>query len=601
MCGVMLTTRLDTCGPGGWETGLASIATRGPDAQGQVIVDGMAFGHRRLSIIGLGPAGNQPMALDPNHILVFNGEIYNYRELADDLGLNARSDTEVLYEIGRRRQWASYVHRLRGMYAFVHFDREAGSLTTARDPFGIKPLYVRRHRDGEVSFASTVAALVQAFPNSALTPNSAALTGFLAMGLFPAGGSPFCEIEKLEPGSWMTWTRDPSGWKRRDAAVSGAGWPIKAVPDALADSVEAHLVADVEVAVLLSGGVDSTLLAALASRSMPGLRTFCLTNPESPDIDESAIARHNAALLGTNHSEVPVTPRALADEARKIIASTGEPFSDPAYLPLSVLCEAVSDHVKVALAGEGADELFGGYRRYDVERFLDSRTAGSALRRLGVALRFDRRFPSPVTQRGRVVHSAGLVQSADRHAALMFGAWPQVMAAFPEGDAQHESFLRRWHALPDDEWSLGQPSNRAYDTREWLPNVFLEKSDRASMLHSLELRTPYLDPVLAAAVRDYEPGDSRKTPLRQELARLLPEVRLPRAKKGLSVDTPRVVHNHFAGVVRRMLHDDESVLRRIGLHDSSGFADAVAASPALGFRVAMVGLWQEQWLRSSLQ
>ena len=206
------------------------------------------------------------MRWDPEHVLVFNGEIYNYRQLAAELGIEASSDTEVLYEIGRRRAWDLWIHRLRGMYAFVHFDRLTGTLAAGRDPFGIKPLFVRRHPDGEVSFASTVAALLQADTGPELAPDERALTGFLAEGLFPSGTSAFQEIQKVPPGSLAIWTRAPQGWHEESRGIEVGKWPDPSLPAALADSVKAHLVADVEVGVLLSGGVDSTLLAALASR-----------------------------------------------------------------------------------------------------------------------------------------------------------------------------------------------------------------------------------------------------------------------------------------------------------------------------------------------
>ena len=509
MCGLVVTTCGVDLSSARLVRSLDAIASRGPDAVGEVRIDGIAFGHRRLSIIGLGPEGAQPMVTDPDHVLVYNGEIYNYVELAADLGIAAASDTAVLYEIGRRGSWADWIHRLRGMYAFVHYNRKTGTLTAARDPFGIKPLYLRTHAGGELSFASTVAALAVLDPG--LDPDPVALAGFLATGVFSQESSPFSSVQKVSPGV-LTFSKGLQGWSRTSLPVRGDQWPVMAVPKALHDSVQAHLVADVEVGVLLSGGVDSTLLAAMASQLTPGLRTFCLTNPDNPDIDEAGFARHNAGLLGTRHVEVPVTSASLVERAQPLIRLTGEPFSDAAYLPLSVLSEAVSHHVKVALAGEGADELFGGYRRYDIERIIEAPLVGTALRLAGRAGSLDVRLARPATQRDRALHASALRERADRHAALMFAAWTDVRGHLPNGEDAHAAFLRRWEACARDPWALGQPPNRAYDTREWLPNVFLEKSDRASMLHSLELRTPYLDPVVARAASRLAPRTAASRP-----------------------------------------------------------------------------------------
>lgn len=594
MCGLIATTDINLFGAGGWRNAMQSLDSRGPDASGEWTSGRLGFGHRRLAIIGLGSAGAQPATGHPDHVLVFNGEIYNYRQLGREIGLDAESDTQVLYAIARQG-WGGWIHRLRGMYAFVHLNRRTGVLTAARDPFGIKPLYVRRHTNGEISFASTVAALLAT--TEAPGPDHAALAGFLAGGLFPAGTSAFANIEKVEPGRLHTWTPLTRGYEHASSAVPLSDWPQMSVPRAVHDSVSAHLVSDVELGILLSGGVDSTLLAAAAARKAPGIRTFSLTNPDDPDIDEAAFARHNSELLGTEHVEVPVSPATLAERASGLLRATGEPFGDAAYLPLSALAEVVSKYVKVALAGEGADELFAGYRRYDIEKYIESPFSGPAVRAGARVLRADRRFPHPRSQRDRSAHAAALRTPAARHAALMGAEWDMVRRFLGVTAAEAiDTRDRRWQECSRDPWALGQPPNRAHDTREWLPNVFLEKSDRASMLHSLELRTPFLDPAVATAVLGWQPHDTRKKPLRDELQRLLPGVSLPRRKKGLSVNTEALVGTHYRGLVERTVLDPDSVLSAMGLVDRVGFLAEVDRSSALPFRIAMLGMWQEMWL-----
>ena len=594
MCGFIMSTAPGVHGSPGWQRALDRIASRGPDGSGDTQLQGVTFGHRRLSILGLGPEGAQPMQTDPDQVLVFNGEIYNFKSLAAEMGISAESDTQVLYEIGRRGEWDQWIHRLRGMWAFVHYDRVNGALTASRDPFGIKPLYVREHPDGELSMGSTVAALVE-LPFGGLTPNKVAIAGFLAGGLFSQGTSVFTEVSKFEPGVLRVWRRAEHGWIASARPIDYDGWPSYSTQGALRDSVAAHLVSDVEVGVLLSGGVDSTLLAAIARDFLPRLRTFSLVNPESPDLDEGAIARHNARLLGSVHIEVPVTPSQLSERALSVIRSTGEPFSDAACLPLSSLSEVVSQHVKVALAGEGADELFGGYRRYDIERLIDSPTLGLGLRSLGTSAAFHKRWQQPRTQRHRVLHASGLRTPADRHSALMYGQWPLVRETLSEGDTAYSAFHSRWTECALDPWALDQPANRAYDLREWLPNVFLEKSDRASMLHGLEIRTPYLDPLVAHAASSYSPRNTQKQILRDDLYRLLPGVLLPNRKKGLSVDVHALVNGHYSDLIRRTVCDRESILKELGLKSDDRFAEALRSSPTFGFRIAMLGLWQETW------
>lgn len=595
MCGLLLTFSSDTHDRRrSWNRALNRISARGPDARGETTVSGITFGHTRLSIIGLGSEGAQPMESDPDHVLVFNGEIYNFRELASSLGIDALSDTQVLYEIGRRQEWDTWVHRLRGMFAFAHYDRRRQVLTIARDPFGIKPLFLRTHADGEISIASTVAALASL--QGPLEPDFTHLAGFLALGLFPAGTSAFRGIEKVAPGTVITLHRGNAGWTRQQFPVLGNEWPTLSAAEALTDSVAAHLVADVEVGVLLSGGVDSTLLAAMASRAQPGVRTFCLTNPDDPEIDEGRYAEHNSRLLGTTHLEIPVSPSTLADRAAPLIGTIGEPFADAAFLPLSALAEEVAQHVKVALAGEGADELFGGYRRYDVERVLDARGFGSAIRAAGRAARLKDRFPTPVSQRARALHASAIPHPADRHVALMSSHWSVINGFFPTGATAHSQFLSAWSATANDPWALNQPPNRAFDTRVWLPNVFLEKSDRASMHHSLELRTPYLDPVVAQSMQGFRPRNTLKKPLREELVRLLPGVMLPPRKKGLAVNLPSLITDHYAELIRETIFGQDSVISSMGMEDPEDFHYAALASPGLGFKVAMLGLWQERWL-----
>jgi asparagine synthase (glutamine-hydrolysing) len=596
MCGVFATTDSDVFSSQFCQAALAASTNRGPDSEGFCVDDGKSFGHTRLAIIGLGDAGAQPFGDRERGILVYNGEIYNYQEIAAALSIKPDSDTHVLYEILARGR-TDLLERLRGMYAFVYWNPRDHTLTTARDPFGIKPLYQLEHQNGQLTFASTPAALAQ-HPD-ARDIDSQALLHFLATGFFREGTSIFQRISKLPPGLVHTYTQQNSRWSLTTHDIPLSGWDRLETSTALANSVSAHMVADVEVGVLLSGGVDSTLIAAMAARENANLRSYSLVNPRAPSLDEGPLARWNAGLIGTHHTEVPATPELLAAQVDALVKSTAEPFGDPAYLALSLLSERVAQDVKVTLAGEGADELYGGYRRYDIERLASRRATASATRLAAItAARLTGAKNKLPTSMRRTILSLARKPGYDSHLLLMASEWATITAAFPDaGAAGHASALHDWESVADGDWALDLPPNRAFDLRRWLPNIFLEKSDRASMLHSLEVRTPFLDPVVATSARNQpEPTDSRKQPLRDELFRLLPNVRLPEKKMGLGVDIPALLDAGLGELADGQLHDLDSPLHAAGIEDRSGLlADRAETSPGLRFRIALLGAWAKHW------
>lgn len=593
MCGFVVAVDIDGLSDDKWLSSFESLASRGPDASGEAFVGSARFGHKRLSIIGLGSEGKQPID-DGKDILVFNGEIYNYRELARQLGVEAESDTQVLFEMIKRdlREW---LPKIRGMYAFVHFNIASGRISAARDPFGIKPLYFRTHGSGGLSLGSTVACLANLSRQPAVDP--VAVANFLAWGFIPAGRSIFESIHKLSPGKLAVWKRadnqygSPTYWD-----IPMDSWPELPLSEALRDSVDAHLVSDVEIGVFLSGGVDSTLIASYARDELSHLRTFTLSNPLTPEIDESNYARANARILGTEHIEVSVTPELLVEQTHRIITTSGEPFSDAAFLPLAVLSQAARQHVKVCLAGEGADELFAGYRRYDVESRFQNPVYGRPLRRFISDSRISAYLEERNVNWARITQAAATTSPLEQHAALMYASWSTVIAAL--GEPARQAWIEQvksWDNQKGLNWSLGLPRNREFDLRTWLPNVFLEKSDRAPMAHSLEVRVPFLDPVVATAARNYTPKNSLKAPLRDLLQQRLPRVQLPPLKKGLAVNLGGVLP-HFTEEINFILYSQHSMLHQQARTDSDLLKRESLASPTLNFRLAILGLWQQLWI-----
>ena len=597
MCGVLFSTKKFIKDDQNWGQALKLLGCRGPDQTNQIFDSSGTFGHCRLEIIGLGDVGKQPYSDNfERDLLVFNGEIYNYKELGRKFNLTSNSDTQVLYGM-LSKGLLEELSLIRGMFAFAYFDKKKNTIITGRDFFGIKPLYVRTENDGTISFASVAASL--ALLRNSRNASQVALAGFLAMGFFPSGASPFAEISKLPKGIIQTWTQNNGLWKSKNQVLTLKSWSTFTLSDALNNSVAAHLVSDVPVGVLMSGGVDSTLLAAVVARHDKDLRTYSLTNKAEPILDESEFARWNAKLIGSIHTEVEFDVSNSVDLINKIVRTSGEPFGDPAYLPLAVLCERVAHELKVVLAGEGADELFAGYKRYEIERLRDNFPTKYPLRILSKVLQGHNLYAkSKPSQLIRGLAAWGETNSFISHSYLLFSEWRAVSDFIP--DAAQESLellASNWENDFRENNQLKLEKNRLFDLNQWLPNVFLEKSDRASMLSGVEIRVPYLDPEVAKFSSLSSPRDSRKTLLRNELFRILPGVKLPLNKMGLSVNSAKLMTNkELKSNLDFTLHDLTSPLEAKNKKSIEYLKKRAELNPNFGFRLALVGIWANQWL-----
>src|SRR5881227_1400379 len=353
------------------------LVHRGPDSAGEHVDGGIALAARRLSIIDL-EHGDQPIANeDGSCVVVQNGEIYNYPELRRELErsgheLRTRCDTEALVHL-YEEHGPGFAERLRGMFAAAIWDARRGRLVLARDRYGIKPLYYR-HAGDELRFASEVRAL----PRGEIDLD--ALEAFLAFNSIPAPYSIFRDVRKLPPGHVLVW--EESGTVHVDRYARPGPVPIEDLRSddeaelieelraRLRDSVRAHLLSDVPVGVLLSGGVDSAVLAALAAQETPdAVHTFTI-GFEERSFDERADARRVAERYATDHHELLVKPdpRLLLPALAEVF---DEPFADSSALPTYLVSQLAAEHVKVALSGEGGDELFGGYYTYAADLFAD--------------------------------------------------------------------------------------------------------------------------------------------------------------------------------------------------------------------------------------
>ena len=517
---------------------LARIAHRGPDGQGTFVEGPAALGHCRLAIIDL-QGGAQPLySEDKNFVVVFNGEIYNYRELTAELTalghtFTTRTDTEVL--LHGWEQWGrELLPRLRGMFAFALWDRRAQVLFCARDMFGIKPLYYCRCADGTLLFASEIKAFLD-HPSFEKQLNTAQLPLYLSCQYSPGRDTFFAGVQKLLPGHFLEFSE---GIVRTTRWVQPAFLPgdTPPAPDeleaVLRQSAEAHKIADVEVAGFLSGGVDSAYLTALARPA----RTYTISYAE-PKYDESFPARALARNLGLRNRVRCISPGEFWDAVPAVQYHMDEPMADAAAVALYFLNREAAMDVKVVLSGEGADELFGGYNIY-----RDPFTARWYNRlppwlRGGLGAAASLLPPGPgvnfLVRRG-----LSLEERYFGPTALLTEREKRRLLPGYEGDGDPV-------CLTESNWDMTEGQDpvtrmQQVDLQLWLAGDILLKADKMSMAHSLELRVPYLDKevfALAAALPAAAKANARMTKiaLRQAAARTLPPAAAARKKLGFPV------------------------------------------------------------------
>jgi len=573
VCGICgLASRTGTADPERLRAMSATLVHRGPDSDGELVDGPVGLAARRLSIIDLA-CGDQPIANEDGTVhVVQNGEIYNFRELRAELEraghrFSTRCDTEALVHL-YEEHGEGFADRLRGMFAVAIWDSRRRRLVLARDRYGIKPLYYRDD-NGELAFASELRAL----PRGEVDLDS--LEGFLAFNSVPAPYSIFAGTLKLPAGHLLVWE---DGVTRVERYARPAPVPASEVrnedPADLAeelrarmrDSVRAHLIADVPVGVLLSGGVDSSLLAALAAQeSGEPVHTFSI-GFEERSFDELDDARSVAAMYGTRHEELVVRPDAALLLPR-LAETFDEPFADSSALPTYLVSELAARHVKVALSGEGGDELFGGYYTYAAD-LLALRIGRLA----PLARPVVERLPSSSRKASLDYKAKRFVRGASLPPLERHHAWKEIFSADfrAELTGRGSAFdpvdvLRARFAETESAELLARLQD--VDLGTYLIDDLLVKTDRASMAHSLEARVPYLDPVvtglaLALPTRLKIRGLQKKLLLRQAAAPLLPRKIVYGRKRGFSIPAAAWLRGDLAPFARDVLAPD--TLRRQG-------------------------------------
>jgi asparagine synthase (glutamine-hydrolysing) len=559
-----------------------AIRHRGPDDAGVwVNGDGLCFAHRRLSIIDLSPGGHQPMhSHDGRYVIVFNGEIYNFAQLRDELESASdsiawwgRSDTEVLLEAVARWGIAVTLPKLNGMYAFALWDAEEKALYLARDRFGEKPLYYGYAGDSFL-FGSELKALY-AHPDWSGELDLDAVADFLRFCYVPAPRSIFSNVRKLMPGCYIelragdvkeqAWPKSIQYWSARTAALEGLANPtnaseteiIRETEHQLGVAVGLRMVSDVPLGAFLSGGIDSSLVVAMmqAQSSQP-VKTFSIGFDDSR-YNEAHFATEVAAHLGTAHTELYVSNRDALDVIAWLPTIYDEPFADSSQIPTVLVSKMAGEHVTVALSGDGGDELFGGYNRHTwvprvwsmtslfpqsirskLQTFLLKRTPAeldASFAKIQRLLPLQLHARNPGDKLHKLAGVLGATQPNDIYADLVSAIKrPSSFMTSPVNGTANETMFPDQREMSLTQWMM------LSDTQNYMPDDILTKVDRASMSVGLEARVPFLDPVLygwtwrlpmSMKIRD----GKGKWVLRQVLYRHVPQSLIDRPKTGFGI------------------------------------------------------------------
>jgi asparagine synthase (glutamine-hydrolysing) len=607
------------------------LAHRGPDDHGLLWKGPCGLAHRRLSVIDLTPAGRQPMGNPEGTVwIVYNGEVYNFRELSRRFGLEqrgpfrSRTDTEVVLRL-YETLGPSFPEHLDGMFSLAVWDSRRDLLLLARDPFGIKPLFYREHR-GALWFASEIKALLQV-PGAPREADPEALFHYLALNYVPGDLTAFRGITELEPGTTLEY-RPGKGVAavrrffdleyRQDPGMD-MNTAVEESRRLLGEAVDRQLVSDVPVGVMLSGGLDSSALAALMARSRGGgdFHTFSLAFRE-PSFDESRYAAMVAGRLGTEHHTIQVLPEKVAELLPGCLAHIDEPYADGSAVPTMMLSGEAAPLVTVLLSGEGGDEVFAGYdthaamkaramyRRW-VPGFIRRGVAGPAARMLPVSRRklsFEfkaKRFTSGC--------ELGVPESHFAWRAVLTGAARERIfpGACSGGFPGTEEYFAGIYRSRPGETDLSRILR--IDSSCHLPHDLMIKNDRMTMAYSVEARVPFTDTALVrflATVPDgiKLPGLRKKNLLRRAMSGALPGPVLRKKKVGLEMPYSEWFRSSLKGFSRETIFSsgalssgllDRRGIEALWLEHHQGSADHGRAL----WGILNYALWYDLYLAST--
>ena len=561
----------------------AALVHRGPDEGSTDAFGHCVLGHQRLKVIDL-ESGCQPVSNETGDVVaVFNGEAYNFMSLRDQLGgheVRGTGDTPILPHL-YEESGPHFVERLHGMFALALWDAGRERLVLARDRLGKKPLLWTRLPDGTLAFASELKALLR-LPQVSREIDLDAIDAYLALQYVPGNRTGLRGIHKLAPGHVLVaegeTERIERYWRPEPAEPStDEGEWLERVRATVGDAVRERLVADVPLGALLSGGIDSSIVVALmAQASSQPVRTFTVGFPDAR-YDERAYARAVASRYGTVHEEVEIEED-IASTLPRLAATFDEPLGDEAAFPTFLIAEQARRHVTVALAGDGGDEAFAGYERYIAHR-LAERIPGRLAQGSAAVLRLlpaARREPRSNLFRATRFLDVASAPAGERYARLM-EVFPVELRRELWSDARQAQQMRLEPSRP------GVAGLQLLDVETYLPGDLLLKADLASMAHSLELRSPFLDHdvvALGLALPDAlkTRGREGKVALRRAFAADLPAEVAGRGKSGFGVPLGRWFRSELRDTAHDLLSGDRGwfrpgTVRRLLDEHESGRAD----------------------------
>ncbi|TYP88398.1 asparagine synthase (glutamine-hydrolyzing) [Blastococcus xanthinilyticus] len=554
---------------------LPCLRHRGPDETEVWSDDRVVYGFNRLSFIDI-EHSHQPMPYaDGRYRIVFNGEIYNYLELREELAaagaeFATQGDTEAI--VAGYHLWGEdVVHRLRGMFAFLIWDAERQTVFGARDPFGIKPLFTTRLADGALAFSSEKKALLQLLGGSTAAGgvDGASLQHYLTLQYVPEPATLHRAIRRIESGTCFT-VADGELTTRRYFHPAFPVQPVAKdeeqglydrIAEVLDDSVRVHMRADVTVGSFLSGGIDSTAIAALAKRYNPDLMTFTV-GFERQGFSEIDVAAESAAAIGVEHVTKVVTAEEFAESIPLVVWYLDDPVADPALVPLYFVAREARKHVKVVLSGEGADELFGGYNIYREPLSLAAfdKLPGGIRRALGT---LSTKLPDGM--RGKDLLRRGAIPLEQRYYgnARIFRDEELTFLEQRDPDLSHVAVTRELYARTRAAGYDDVTAMQYVDLFTWLRGDILVKADKMTMANSLELRVPFLDPEVFRVASTIPVGqrvtkETTKYALRRALEQIVPPHVLDRRKLGFPVPTRHWLAEDLHDWARQVIEDSQT-------------------------------------------